>query len=187
MGGNVHIQMAESTDFENWSIVTNADGSQKDALPTLPSWVDGGNSNTVSTNHYKTGHIMANLASTTNKSLQWAPDVIKLDDGSFMMYYSATTKQDTAKHCIGAAKASSVTGPYKPVSNQALICPLAQGGAIDAAVYNDNGQRWITWKVDGNSIGHGGACGNTGKFKPSIHPSLPNSIIMFLTQPQSHP
>jgi beta-xylosidase len=104
-----------------------------------------------------------------------------------MMYYSATTKQDTAKHCIGAAKASSVTGPYKPVSNQALICPLAQGGAIDAAVYNDNGQRWITWKVDGNSIGHGGACGNTGKFKPSIHPSLPNSIIIFLTQPQSHP
>jgi hypothetical protein len=62
MGGNVHIQMAESTDFENWSIVTNADGSQKDALPTLPSWVDGGNSNTVSTDHYKTGHIMADLA-----------------------------------------------------------------------------------------------------------------------------
>jgi hypothetical protein len=49
MGGNVHIQVAESTDFENWSIVTNADGSQKDALPTLPSWVDGSNSNTVST------------------------------------------------------------------------------------------------------------------------------------------
>jgi hypothetical protein len=48
MGGNVHIQVAESTDFENWSIVTNADGSQKDALPTLPSWVDGSNSNTVS-------------------------------------------------------------------------------------------------------------------------------------------
>jgi hypothetical protein len=49
MGGNIHIQMAESTDFENWSIVTNSDGSQKDALPTLPSWVDGGNSNTVRT------------------------------------------------------------------------------------------------------------------------------------------
>jgi beta-xylosidase len=94
---------------------------------------------------------------------QWAPDVIKLDDGSFMMYYSATTKQDTAKHCIGAAKATSVTGPYKPVSNSALICPLAQGGAIDAAAYNDNGQRYLVWKVDGNSIGNGGACGNTGK------------------------
>jgi beta-xylosidase len=159
MGGNIHIQVAESTDFENWSIVTNADGSQKDALPTLPSWVDGGNSNTVSAMIT----IVLHCSNHLTKNLQWAPDVIKLDDGSFMMYYSATTKQDTAKHCIGAAKASSVTGPYKPVSDQALICPLAQGGALDAAVYNDNGQRWITWKVDGNSIGNGGACGNTGK------------------------
>ena len=49
MGGNIHIQVAESADFENWNLVKNADGSQKDALPNLPSWVDGGNSNTVST------------------------------------------------------------------------------------------------------------------------------------------
>jgi len=51
MGGNVHIQVAESADFENWSIVNNADGSQKDALPTLPSWVEVSNSNTVSAGH----------------------------------------------------------------------------------------------------------------------------------------
>jgi hypothetical protein len=44
----VHIQVAESSDFNTWSLVKNADGSQKDALPDLPSWVDGGNSNTVS-------------------------------------------------------------------------------------------------------------------------------------------
>ena len=44
----MHIQVAESADFETWSLVKNSDGSQKDALPDLPSWVDGGNSNTVS-------------------------------------------------------------------------------------------------------------------------------------------
>jgi hypothetical protein len=59
MGGNVHIQVAESTDFENWSIVTNADGSQKDALPTLPSWVDGSNSNTVSSEAHPGWHDTA--------------------------------------------------------------------------------------------------------------------------------
>jgi len=48
IGGDVHIQVAESADFNTWSLVKNADGSQKDALPNLPSWVDGGNSNTVS-------------------------------------------------------------------------------------------------------------------------------------------
>ena len=79
------------------------------------------------------------------------------------MYYSATTKQDTAKHCVGAAKATQITGPYTPYTDSALICPLSAGGAIDASGYNDNGKRYIAWKVDGNSIGHGGACGNTGK------------------------
>ncbi len=39
IGSSVHIQMAESNDFNTWSIVTNSDGSQKDALPNLPSWV----------------------------------------------------------------------------------------------------------------------------------------------------
>ena len=79
------------------------------------------------------------------------------------MYYSASVASDPSKHCIGAAKATSITGPYTPTSNSALICPLSEGGAIDASGYNDNGNRYITWKVDGNSIGHGGACGNTGK------------------------
>ena len=49
LSGNVHIQIAESRDFETWNIINNEDGSQRDALPDLPSWVDGGNSNTAST------------------------------------------------------------------------------------------------------------------------------------------
>lgn len=85
---------------------------------------------------------------------------VRQSDGSFVMYYSASTKADTAKHCVGAAKASSVTGPYTPIGSSALICPLSKGGAIDASGYNDNGKRYIIYKVDGNSIGHGGACGN---------------------------
>lgn len=84
------------------------------------------------------------------------------NDGSFVMYYSATTTSDTSKHCVGAATASSVTGPYTAVGSTALICPLSQGGAIDASGYNDNGNQYIVYKVDGNSIGHGGACGNNG-------------------------
>jgi len=79
-------------------------------------------------------------------------------DGSFVMYYSATTKTDTVKHCVGAATASTVTGPYTPVGSSALICPLAQGGAIDASGYYDNGKRYIAYKVDGNSLGTGGPC-----------------------------
>ena len=79
------------------------------------------------------------------------------------MYISATTTRDPsgAHHCVGVATASSVHGPYTGQVNS-LICPLSQGGAIDASGYaDDNGQRYLSWKVDGNSIGHGGNCGNT--------------------------
>ncbi|KAJ9628489.1 hypothetical protein H2203_002388 [Taxawa tesnikishii (nom. ined.)] len=126
-----------STDFSSWTLLTNSDGSWKDALPTLPSWVPSDNYNT------------------------WAPDVRQLDDGSFVMYFSATTTADTSKHCVGAATSKNIVGPYAAQAS-ALICPLSSGGAIDASGFQDsNGQRYIVYKVDGNSIGHGGACGNT--------------------------
>ena len=79
------------------------------------------------------------------------------------MYYSATTNADTSKHCVGVAVSKTVTGPYTPVGSTALICPLSQGGAIDASGFSDNGNRYIVYKIDGNSIGHGGSCGNDGE------------------------
>ena len=79
--------------------------------------------------------VAAGAASNT-----WAPDVVELDDGSFVMYYSAGAASDPTKHCVGAAKASSVLGPYEPIGSDALFCPISQGGAIDASGFNDNGQ-----------------------------------------------
>lgn len=58
------------------------------------------------------------------------------------MYFSATSSEDSTKHCIGAATSSSITGPYTPEANS-LACPLSQGGAIDADGYNDDGTYYI--------------------------------------------
>ncbi|KAG9579627.1 glycoside hydrolase family 43 protein, partial [Aureobasidium melanogenum] len=138
-GTDIKIQVAQSVNFEDWTVVRNADGSQFDALPVLPAWVR-----------------MANY-------LTWAPDVQQLDDGSFIMYYSATAaaRPDGSKHCVGAATSPTILGPYTGLAD-ALFCPLSRGGAIDASGFKDrNGKRYVVYKVDGNSIGHGGACGNT--------------------------
>ncbi|KAK5140391.1 hypothetical protein LTR32_006792 [Rachicladosporium monterosium] len=89
-------------------------------------------------------------------------------DGSFVMYFSAATTSDPSKHCIGAASSSSITGPFTPIGSSALICPLSQGGAIDASGYYDNGRRYIAYKVDGNSMGAGGACNSgVGPYQPT--------------------
>ena len=50
------------------------------------------------------------------------------------------------KHCVGAAFTKNVIGPYVAQSST-LICPLSEGGAIDAAGYEDNGQRYVVYKV----------------------------------------
>lgn len=43
IGSSIHVQIATSNDFESWAMVYNSDGSQRDALPNLPNWVDDSN------------------------------------------------------------------------------------------------------------------------------------------------
>ncbi|KAK4955564.1 hypothetical protein LTR10_006503 [Elasticomyces elasticus] len=135
-GSSVHVQVATSSDFEIWDLIFNEDGSQYDILPDLPAWVAPGG-----------GSV-------------WAPDVVQVADGTFVLYYSAAAATSGTHHCVGAATASSVLGPYTPAGLDAMFCPLDQGGAIDPSGFVDDGQRYVVYKVDGNGIGHGGACGN---------------------------
>ncbi|KAK4921030.1 hypothetical protein LTR28_012816, partial [Elasticomyces elasticus] len=164
-----------------WSIVRDGGdgGAQRDALPDLPDWVYGPSSNV------------------------WAPDVNELDDGSYVMYFSATTAADTSKHCVGAATSRDILGPYTALPTP-LFCDLARGGAIDASGFKDwadkgggwpsesdsttdggadatgpeysgggrGGDRYVVYKIDGNSIGHGGACRN------AVEPIVPTPLML---------
>lgn len=42
-------------------------------------------------------------------------------DGSFVMYYAASLA-DGSTHCVGAAKSTSVAGPYTAEANY-IACP----------------------------------------------------------------
>lgn len=98
-----------------------------DALPTLGAWAKEG--------------------------FTWAPDVTELADGTFLLYYTA---RDIAsdRQCVGAATATDPAGPFTPVGDDPLVCPVDEGGAIDAAAFVDaDGTRYLTYKNDGNAIG----------------------------------
>ncbi|KAK5088435.1 hypothetical protein LTR05_002653 [Lithohypha guttulata] len=94
----------------------------------------------------------------------WAPHVYGLEDGRWVMYYAATVKNETSKHCVGAALSTNVLGPYSPVKTP-FACPLDDGGAIDPAAFRDpkDGNLYVVYKVDGNSMNPGGGpCGSGG-------------------------
>jgi len=89
----------------------------------------------------------------------WAPDVKQLPDGTFLLLYTDSLTNQTQTHCIGAATSHRLTGPYIPLP-EPIICP--HGGAIDPAGFSDPSthKRYIIYKIDGNSLGHGGSCSN---------------------------
>ncbi|GHG54368.1 glycoside hydrolase family 43 protein [Streptomyces griseocarneus] len=78
----------------------------------------------------------------------WAPEVYDNGPG-FTMHYTALDRAG-GKQCIGVALSSSPDGPFRPVGDGPLVCPVAQGGAIDASSYTENGHRYMLWKNDGN-------------------------------------
>lgn len=70
--------------------------------------------------------------------------------GGYTLYYTARDLA-SGRQCIGVSKAISPNGPFAPVGTGPLVCPAAQGGAIDASTYAENGQLYLLWKAHGNS------------------------------------
>ncbi|WPH04489.1 Hypothetical protein R9X50_00738000 [Acrodontium crateriforme] len=143
-GKDIHVQMASSPDFKQWTY-----HSGQDPLTNLPSWVDAANPQV------------------------WAPEVSRLDDGSFIMYYTAALKSNPRLHCVSFATSKDVNGPYVDSTTQPWTCDVRTGGTIDPSGYKDaDGTRWVVYKIDGNALGHGGACMN------SVHPIVSTPIML---------
>ncbi|EGE78420.1 endo-arabinase [Blastomyces dermatitidis ATCC 18188] len=139
---NKKVQVAKSSDFEKWAVLNT------DALASLGPW-----------------EIPRD---------QWAPHVIVRDDGKLVLYYSGVPKEFPRHHYVAAAisEGKNPAGPYHPL-DEPFARHIETGGSIDPAGFLDkDGSRWVVYKVDGNSIGNGGDCGN------SIPPIVPTTIYL---------
>jgi beta-xylosidase len=75
----------------------------------------------------------------------WAPEISE-DRGTFYIYYTAKKKDGPL--CVAVAKARRPQGPY--TDHGALVCQ--EVGSIDGfPIRDENGQRYLLWKEDGNS------------------------------------
>jgi len=82
-------------------------------------------------------------------------DVTPGPDGVYWMYFSAVAKpsKNSEKHCIGFATSMDPMGPFEPNSDEPWVCDSETGDIDPDQFLDDDGTRWVTWKVDGNSEG----------------------------------
>lgn len=106
-------------------------GPPKDVMPALPSWAVQG--------------------------FTWAPDVRKVADDRYVLWFTAATMEGRpdglrASQCIGVAVARRPEGPFRPVGDEPAICQLERWGSIDPRTFVDaDGDLWVHWKSDDNA------------------------------------
>jgi arabinan endo-1,5-alpha-L-arabinosidase len=71
----------------------------------------------------------ARWASQDDRSL-WAPSIVPLPDGQYLVVYAAVRAGQKSLRCIGTAIGGSPVGPFKP-RRHPISCPAAHSGAAD--------------------------------------------------------
>ena len=110
-----HLAAAKTTDLMNWTKLA-----------------DGVDNNNALFGNKVTTELAATFAWTTVTDL-WAPDVAKLDDGKFYMYY-CSCQGSSPLSALGVAVSTSVEGPY--VNKQILLKSGMVGVSEDGTTYD---------------------------------------------------
>ncbi|MET0692940.1 MAG: family 43 glycosylhydrolase, partial [Propionibacteriaceae bacterium] len=152
-----HLAAASSPDLKKWTSI--ADG----VTPDNPLFDD------------VTTELKETLDWAQSTTL-WAPDVIRLGDGKFYMYYDAC-KGDSPRSALGLAVADKVTGPYKdlgillksgmwdlPSEDGTIYDPLVHPNTVDPDVFFDaQGKLWMIYGSFSGGIFILGLDPSTGK------------------------
>ena len=112
-----HLAAAKTTDLMNWTLV--ADGVTN-ANPLIPN---------------VTTELQTTFAWSQVTDL-WAPDVVKLADGKFYLYYDSC-RGDSPLSALGVAVADSINGPYR---DKQQILRSGMSGVSEDGVTNYDAQ-----------------------------------------------
>ncbi|KAM5369669.1 hypothetical protein ACJZ2D_008928 [Fusarium nematophilum] len=91
----------------------------------------------------------------TNGQDFWAPDLRRLDNGQYIVYFSGRLSTGNNPHCIGVARSTDILGPYEPDSRPIVCPPEGFTGVIDAAGFRDpkTGRNYVVYKLEGDVSG----------------------------------
>ncbi|RFU40125.1 hypothetical protein DZF91_18770 [Actinomadura logoneensis] len=108
--------------------------------------------------------VLPKLGAWAKPGQTWAPEVTRRPDGTFVLYYTASSRTRKTG-CVGAAVARSPLGPFRPVGSGPLVCDVPRsatqgklrGEIIDAGSFVEGRNRYLVYKV-----------GYNGYYKPSF-------------------
>ncbi len=107
-----HLAVAKTNDLMNWTYVNQGVKNKNEVIPDVYL-------------------VMRDAFEWSRSNTFWAPDVAKLNDGRYHMYY-CNCKGDEPLSCLGTAVSASVAGPYK---NEGIM--LRSG--MDASEMDEDG------------------------------------------------
>ncbi len=87
-----HLAVAKTNDLMNWTYVNRGIKNENDVIPNVYS-------------------EMKEAFEWSHSNTFWAPDVVKLGDGKYHMYY-CNCQGDSPLSCLGTAVSDAVGGPY---------------------------------------------------------------------------
>jgi beta-xylosidase len=96
---------------------------------------------------------MPELAPWVTPGQTWAPEVLRREDGGYVLYYTAASTNED-RQCLGRAVSDSPDGPFVDRDERPFVCQVREGGSIDASPFADeDGKLYLLWKNDGNAVG----------------------------------
>ena len=93
-----HLAVAKTDDLMNWTYVNEGVKNKNTVIPDVLKQ-------------------MKEAFEWSQSNTFWAPDVVKLNDGTYKLYY-CNCKGDSPLSCLGTAVSDSVEGPY---TNEGLM------------------------------------------------------------------
>jgi len=93
------------------------------------------------------GDALPNLPTWARRGFTWAPEVIRLGEDRYALWYTARDKT-SGKQCVGRALSTRPEGPYADHSERPFICDEDRDSTIDASPYRDSdGRLYVLWKT----------------------------------------
>ena len=110
-----HLASAKSNDLMNWEQISATARNGNKLIPNVTE-------------------EMAEALKWAETDTFWAPDVIRLNDGRYYLYY-CNCKGDSPLSCLGIAVADDPEGPYR---NLGIILKSGKGTGPEGTPYNAN-------------------------------------------------